>query len=206
MMEAEEDCHDHHVGGPEEDVDDDMMDSMFELSAYVSFNDNDDNNDASDDENFVSPAQRSAGRNATCGATHDWTYLTGDGVLAPEVTISIDGVDQRLLAKAREEVPAVLDKIKRKLYGKRKRDMSKVLPSDFLKVFMDPHLLGYMKAFINSNISCSNPVSSSEILAFVRVELMLSFYKVRHSTACFIPKTFILLTSLFSAGISSNVL
>ena len=120
-------------------------------------------------------------RNDSGGASQGWTYLTGDNVvIAPDVIISIDGVDQRLLARAREEVLAVLDKIKRKLFGKRKRDMSKVLPGDFLKAFMDPHLLGYMKAFINSNNSSANPVSSSEIMDFVRVELMLSFYKVRH--------------------------
>ena len=186
-MEAEEECHDQYVGGTEEeDVDDNMMDSLFELSAYVSFNDNDndENDDESEDESNVNPVRLLGVRNIGGAGSQGWTYLTaGDGVPAPDVTISIDGVDQRLLARAREEVPAVLDKIKRKLFGKRKRDMSKVLPGDFLKTFMDPQLLGYMKAFINSNISSSNPVSSSEIMAFVRVELMLSFYKVRHVIA-----------------------
>jgi hypothetical protein len=99
-------------------------------------------------------------------ANHGWTYLTGD-VLAPDVVISIDGADHRLLARAREEVPAVLEKIKEKLFGKRHRDMGKVLPGDFLKAFMDPHLLGYMKAFINNNMGSSNPVTSSKILASI---------------------------------------
>ena len=161
----------------EECNDDNMMDSLFELSAYVSDNDNDkeDESDA-DNEDFPTLLPRRNGSDAS----HGWTYLTGDA-LAPDVAISIDGVDHRLLARAREEVPAVLDKIKRKLFGKRHRDMSKVLPGDFLKAFMDPHLLGYMKAFINNNMSSSNPVTSAEILAFIRVELMLSFYKVRGS-------------------------
>ena len=84
-----------------------------------------------------------------------------------------------MLVKAREEVPAVLNKIKEKLFGKRARDMSKVSLADFLKAFMDPQLLGYMKAFINSNGSTSStPVPTTEIMSFVRVELMLSFYKV----------------------------
>ena len=161
----------------EECNDDNMMDSLFELSAYVSDNDNDkeDESDA-DNEDFPTLLPRRNGSDAS----HGWTYLTGDA-LAPDVAISIDGVDHRLLARAREEVPAVLDKIKRKLFGKRHRDMSKVLPGDFLKAFMDPHLLGYMKAFINNNMRSSNPVTSAEILAFIRVELMLSFYKVRGS-------------------------
>ena len=123
-------------------------------------------------------------------------------------------MDQRLLARAREEVPAVLDKIKRKLFGKHKRDTSKVLPGNFLKAFMDPLLLGYMKTFINnSNISSRNPVSSLEIMAFVRVELMLSFYNVRHVTTTTIAssKNFFVAhpSNLFVlplAGISSNVL
>ena len=47
---------------------------------------------------------------------------------------------------------------------------------------MDPTLvLGLMKKFINKNISRYS-ASSSDIIAFLRVELlMLSFYKVRRS-------------------------
>jgi hypothetical protein len=63
---------------------------------------------------------------------------------------------------------------------------------------MDPLLLGYMKIVINSNISCSNPVSSSEIMAFVRVELMLSFYKVRNAIASLKYLFVILLICLLS--------
>ena len=166
---------DNYVDGPDEDdFDENMMETMFELSAYVATNDenDDDNEDGSDDdENNANTARR----NQQTG----WTYITpGDIGEHPVVTISIDGVDQRLLVKAREEVPAVLNKIKEKLFGKRARDMSKVSPADFLKAFMDPQLLGYMKAFINSNGSTSSPVSTMEIMSFVRVELMLSFYKV----------------------------
>jgi hypothetical protein len=45
---------------------------------------------------------------------------------------------------------------------------------------MDHTLLGLMKTFINKNIS-RDPVSSSDIIAFLRIELTLSFYKVRRS-------------------------
>jgi hypothetical protein len=45
---------------------------------------------------------------------------------------------------------------------------------------MDPTLLGLMKTFINMNIS-RDPASSSDIIVFLRVELMLSFHKVRRS-------------------------
>jgi len=176
-MEDDEECNDDNYvpGGVEGDVDYNMMDSLFQLSAYVSDNDKEDESD-DDNEDYPTPLQPS--RNGSDVANHGWTYLAGD-VLAPDVVILIDRVDHRLLARAREEVPAVLDKIKRKLFGKRHRDMSKVSPGDFLKAFMDPHLLGYMKAFINNNMSSSNPVTSAEILSFIRVELMLSFYKVR---------------------------
>jgi hypothetical protein len=42
---------------------------------------------------------------------------------------------------------------------------------------MDGNLLAHMKTFINQNLM-GDPVSSSDIIAFVRVELMLSFYRV----------------------------
>ena len=91
-------------------------------------------------------------------------------------------VDSCLLKKAQHEVPEVIKRIKEKLFGKKKnRDMSRVHPGNFLRAFMDPTLLGLMKAFINKNISSDPPASSSDIIAFLRVELMLSFYKVRRS-------------------------
>ncbi len=49
--------------------------------------------------------------------------------------------------------------------------MSKVSPGSYLKAFMDPQLLGYLKTFINANMT-SDPISSSDIIAFIRVELM----------------------------------
>lgn len=180
-MESDENRDDDNFvhGGVEGDVDYNMMDSLFQLSSYVSDNDKEDeSDDDKNEEEYPAQSQRRNGSDAANHAAGCWTFLTGDA-LSPDVTISIDGVDHRLLARAREEVPAVLEKIKRKLFGKRNRDMSKVSPSDFLKAFMDPHLLGYMKAFINNNMSRSKPVTSTEILAFIRVELMLSFYKVR---------------------------
>ncbi|KAI2505553.1 hypothetical protein MHU86_8889 [Fragilaria crotonensis] len=153
----------NYVGGTD-DIDNKMMESLFDLSAYAS-NDDGGNDDESD--------SSSAGESSS---SQGWTYLVGNK--APAVSISIDGVDLRLLEKARDEVPTVLDNIKRKVFGsKRYRDMSKVSPGDFLKAFMDPQLLGYLKTFINANMT-SDPVSSSDIIAFIRVELMLSFYKV----------------------------
>jgi hypothetical protein len=73
----------------------------------------------------------------------------------------------------------VLLKLKRKIGVRRDRDVRTLSPGDCLKTFMDPNFLGYMKAFVNSNMSNSNDiVSSSDIIAFIRVELMISFYKV----------------------------
>ena len=156
-------------GGIDDDVDHEMMESMFDFSAYVSEGNDD------DDESDESSSGPLPGHAAT--SQQGWTYLTGNKT--PDVSISIDGVDHRLLEKAREEVPIVLGNIKRKIFGSnRNRDMSKASPGDFLNAFMDPHLLGYMKTFINSSM-VNDPVSSSDIIAFIRVELMLSFYKVR---------------------------
>ena len=56
--------------------------------------------------------------------------------------------------------------------------MLQVFPVDFLRAFMDPTLfLELMKTFINKNISRGDPASSSDIMAFLRVKLTLSFYK-----------------------------
>jgi hypothetical protein len=68
------------------------------------------------------------------------------------------------------------------VFGKKKnRDMSQVSPGDFLRALMDPTLLGLMKTFRNKNILSRDPASSSNIIAFLRVELVLSFYKSRWS-------------------------
>ena len=104
---------DNYVDGPdEEDFDENMMETVFELSAYVTTNDenNDDNEDESDDDENNNANANTARQNQQTGGT----YITpGDIREHPVVTISIDGVDQRLLvSKAREEVPAVLNKIK----------------------------------------------------------------------------------------------
>ena len=70
--------------------------------------------------------------------------------------------------------------LKKKIGSRRDRDVRTISPGDCLKAFMDPNFLGYMKAFINANMRNSNDlVSSSDIIAFIRVELMISFYKVR---------------------------
>ena len=57
-----------------------------------------------------------------------------------------------MLERARQEVPAVLLKARGKISGKRYRDVCKLSPGDCLKAFMDPHFLGYMKAYINTNM------------------------------------------------------
>ena len=155
----------NYVGGIDGVDQHKMMESLFDLSAYTS-DDNGENDDESDGSSTVQSS-----------SSQGWTYLVGNK--APAVSISIDGVDHRLLDKARQEVPIVLDNIKKKVFGsKRHRDMSKVSPGSYLKAFMDPQLLGYLKTFINANMT-SDPISSSDIIAFIRVELMLSFYKVR---------------------------
>ena len=162
------------IGGIGVDVDNSMMDRLFNLSAYVSGTNNDDDND--DDESDSDSQQ--GGTNNRQDAARQWTYLTGSN--RPEVFISIDGVDKRLLDRAREEVPTVLLKVKRKIGVRRDRDVRTLSPGDCLKAFMDPVFLGYMKAFVNSNITTSNDiVSNSGIIAFIRVEVMISFYKVR---------------------------
>ena len=148
-----------------------MIETTFNLSAYGSGTNNEDNEEDDDESDEEVDETRNRGDTSCQG----WTYLTGSN--RPEVFISVDGVDKRLLDRAREEVPAVLMKIKKKLG--RDQNIRTLLPGDCLRAFMDPMFLGYMKAYINSHINNRNDnVSSSDIIAFIRIELMLSFYKV----------------------------
>ncbi|KAI2505089.1 hypothetical protein MHU86_9365 [Fragilaria crotonensis] len=163
--------------GGVEDVDNNMIDTMFDLSAYVSDNDDE---DADSDDDLDSGPNLGGRNNGRDHVSQGWTYLSGPD--APNISISIDGgVDKRLLERARQEVPTVLLKVKRKIYGKRHRNVRQISPGECLKAFMDPHFLGYMKAYINTNMSSDDAVSSSDVIAFIRVELMLSFYKVSPS-------------------------
>ena len=156
-----------HVGaGLNEDVDVDagMLNAIYDLSAGVS--DNDDENDGQDD---------------SAESQQGWNILMGSR-RPSSVSISLDGVDSRQLKKAWHEVPEVIKRIKEKLFGNKKknRDMLQVSSGDFLRAFMDPTLLGLIKTFINKNIS-RDPASSSEIIAFLHVKLMRSFNNVRRS-------------------------
>ena len=101
----------------------------------------------------------------------NWTFLDNF-----PVRVVIDSVDQDLLEQAREEVKIVMDRIRTKIFGRRRRPpkLDTITPSQFLQAWMDGNLLAHMKTFINQNLT-GDPVSSSDIIAFVRVELMLSF-------------------------------
>ena len=81
---------------------------------------------------------------------------------------------------ARNEVPIVLNRLRVKLFGGRVRHLHNIAPARFLEAWMDANLLGHVKQFINKNLS-GDAVSNSEILAFIRIELMLSFYRVSPS-------------------------
>jgi hypothetical protein len=123
-----------------------------------------------------------------------WTVLTEDDdaggdeeqvgsweiITDYETTIEIDSIDQYLLDAARTEIPIVLGRLKAKMFGGRSRNLNTIPASKFLQAWMDANFLGYIKQFVNKNLT-GDPVSNSEILAFIQVELMLSFYRVSPS-------------------------
>ena len=73
-----------------EDVDNDMIETTFNLSAYVSGTNNEDNEDYDNENDEELDETRNRG-NTSC---QGWTYLTA-GSNRPEVFISVDGVDKR---------------------------------------------------------------------------------------------------------------
>ena len=88
--------------------------------------------------------------------------------------VEVDGVDQHLLAIAREEVPIVLEHVRVQIVGGIVRHLHNLSPARFLKAWMDTNLPCFVKQYINKNLLC-DPVSNSEILAFIQVELMICF-------------------------------
>ena len=91
--------------------------------------------------------------------------------------VEVDGVNQHLLAIAREEVPIALEHVRVQIIGGRVQHLHTLSPAHFLEAWMDTNLL----CFVKQNLSGGNPVSNSEILASIQVELMLSFYRVSPS-------------------------
>jgi hypothetical protein len=84
-----------------------------------------------------------------------------------ETTIEIDNIDQNLLLDAAQtEIPIVLGRLKAKMFGGRSRNLNTIPASKFLQVWMDANFLGYIKQFVNKNLT-GDPVSNSEILAFI---------------------------------------
>ena len=68
----------------------------------------------------------------------DWNYLSPTDL---PVTISIDGIDNTLLSRARDEVPIALNRLKQKLYGRRNRSNNDIPIAHLLKVWMDTSIL-----------------------------------------------------------------
>lgn len=81
-------------------------------------------------------------------------------------TIEIDSIDQHLLDVARTEIPIVLGRLKAKMFGGRSRNLNTIPASKFMQAWMDATFLGYVKQFVNKNLT-GDPVSNSEILAFI---------------------------------------
>jgi hypothetical protein len=84
--------------------------TMFNLSANVSSSYIDEDDDKSDDDTCGQHGMRNKCQDA---ASQGWTYLTESN--CQEVSISIDGIDNRLLDRARKEVPVVLLNLKKEL-------------------------------------------------------------------------------------------
>jgi hypothetical protein len=92
--------------------------------------------------------------------------------------VEVDGVDQHLLAIAREEVPIVLERVRVQIIGGRVwHPLRTPSPTRFLEAWIDTNLLCFVKQYINKNLP-GNPVSNSKILAFIRMELMFLFHRV----------------------------
>ena len=66
------------------------------------------------------------------------------------------------------------------IIGGRVRHLHTLSPARFLEVWTDTNLLCFVKQYNNKNLP-GNPVSKSEILAFLWVKLMLLFYRVSPS-------------------------
>ena len=119
------------------------------------------------------------GRDDSAESQQGWNILTGSR-RPSSVTISLDGVDSRLLNKLDMKFQRLSNESRKSSLARRRIATCRECPLviSWGHSWVDPTLLGLMKTFINKNIS-RDPASSSDIIAFLRVKLMLSLYKVR---------------------------
>ena len=117
---------------------DDFEQELLYSSTFNSMDDVDEDNDGVDEERVGS-----------------WEVITDY-----ETTIEIDSIDQHLLDAARTEIPIVLDRLKVKMFGgRRSRNLDTIPACKFMQAWMDANLLGYVKQFVNKNIT-GDPVSN----------------------------------------------
>jgi Transposase IS4 len=106
---------------------------------------------------------------------------TGEWVPVDDVpiVINIDGIDQKLIELARKEVPIVLDRIHKKMYGNsavaKDIPLTNASPKDFLKLFLNSEMMRFICGVINKSLD--PPIIENELFSFLQVELSLSFYK-----------------------------
>lgn len=100
-----------------------------------------------------------------------WSHVAVDSY---ETTIAVDNVDEYLLKKARPEAEIVTTRLMSRMFGRRNRRRDSVVPIDTLQLFLQPAMLGHLKSFINRSIM--DQMSSAELIQFVKIELLLSFY------------------------------
>ena len=91
-----------------------------------------------------------------------------------EDIIHIDGIEKYLLDMARKESTVVTKRLMEAMFGRRPRANIRVTPVDTLQYFLDSGFLGGMRVFMNRTLR--QQVQHWEILAFVGIELALSYY------------------------------
>ena len=108
---------------------------------------------------------------------------TDDGEWTPvpnfPVEIGIDDVDTYLLRVARHEVATVTRNLMQRAFGNyqgSRKNPANVEPTMVLRQFLNPEFMSLIRSQINKHI-VGDPFSTDEMMAFVRVQLYLSFYR-----------------------------
>jgi hypothetical protein len=129
----------------------------------------------------------------------EWTPITNF-----PVEIGIDDVDTYLLDIARCEVAFVKCFFMERAYGAyqgQRKPPRNVQPMKILKQFLNPEFMGLIQTQIINHIT-GDPFSADEMMAFVRVQLYLCFY--RCSPTAFFDRENQLMYPAASTGMSGR--
>ncbi|ETO85168.1 hypothetical protein, variant [Phytophthora nicotianae P1976] len=103
--------------------------------------------------------------------TRAWRYVDAD-----ESRVEVDDTDAFLLASARDENRAVVNRLLLRMFGTTQHHTDNVDISRFVYTWLDSSVLIKLQTWVNCSMTEDAAVSVDDLYRFMKVELWLSFY------------------------------